>query len=213
MMRPSPKKRLVSIQSHREPPMVLSSFTVSDNRLAGASEREVPAMDGGDGVVLGYHIQQNFLLSTSNHVSISSKKLWRSWLGPATIHWNTHHLVVVVSCLEILSFLPTERPTFDVHPCLRLQKSRGAILAPCPNFHLPKSRSGRILIKMRKQGNNNGVSAGNAAVAVMKALLGRPDVLGLSCGGPLHLPELHTKDGGTHDGSREMDPHLRFGTR
>ena len=64
--------------------MVLSSFTVSDNRLAGASEREIPAMDGGDDVVLGYHIQQNFLLSTSNHVSISSKKLWRSWLGPAT---------------------------------------------------------------------------------------------------------------------------------
>ncbi|KAI4104721.1 MAG: hypothetical protein LQ339_003799 [Xanthoria mediterranea] len=42
-----------------------------------------------------------------------------------------------------------------------------------PECRYPDPRTGRIPIKMRKQGNNNGVYSGYGAVAVMKDLLGQ----------------------------------------
>ena len=42
-----------------------------------------------------------------------------------------------------------------------------------PGWTLPNHRPGHILILMRKQGTNDGLYSGRAAVAVMKALLGQ----------------------------------------
>ncbi|KAI4102116.1 MAG: hypothetical protein LQ339_004790 [Xanthoria mediterranea] len=89
-----------------DPPTILVGHLITgpDDMIVGdllyrtpSDDREVPAMDGGGGVVLGNHFQQNFLLSTSNHVSVSSKRLWRSRLRPATSDWDNHNWVVVVS--------------------------------------------------------------------------------------------------------------------
>ena len=167
MMLRSPKKSLVSIQSHREPPMVLFYCSLfSDKYLAGASERDVPAMDGGGGVVLGDLFQQTSYLRRPSMSQSPARSCGdpgsdqRRYIGTPIIWWWWW--------CRTWRFFPFYQqnilPSTSIHVSVSSKRT-----APCPNFHLPKSRPGRIQIKMRKQGNNNGVSSGYAAVAVMRS--------------------------------------------